>query len=166
MKLTVENQYSGTPEQTFASHLSVEAREQACRESGAISWDVTVTPGADGAATVQVDRVMNPNLPDYIGKIVGERVSIRQLEEWSPAAADGSRTAKIRLTIKGQPATMDGSADLKPSDHGTTEVVSGDVKVAIPFLGKKIEPEIVKVIESALRIEQRVGENWIKSQDK
>ena len=44
MKLSVENKYSGTPELTYASHIAVDAREQACQESGAISWDVTVTP--------------------------------------------------------------------------------------------------------------------------
>lgn len=164
MKLTVENQYSGTPEQTFACHIAVDAREKACQESGATSWDVTVTPSSDGGASVQVDRVMNPKLPDYIAKFVGGSLSIRQTEQWSPAAADGSRTASIKLTIKGQPATMNGTATLKPSGSGTLETVTGDVKVAIPLLGRKIEPEIVKVIESALRIEQRVGEEWIKAQ--
>ncbi len=163
MKLIVENQYSGTPEQTFACHVAVEAREQACQESGAISWNVEVTEAADGGATVTVERVMKPNLPDYIAKLVGESIAIRQVEEWSAAAADGSRAAKVRLTIKNQPASMDGTASLKPSGDGTREVVEGEVKVAVPFLGKKIEPEIVKVIESALRIEQRVGEEWISA---
>lgn len=163
MKLTVENQYSGTPEQTYSCHIAVEAREKACQESGALSWDVSITPTSDGGATVQVDRVMKPTLPDYIQKFVGESISIRQSEVWSAAGPDGSRTAKVRLTIKGQPATMDGTATLKPSGAGTLETVVGDVKVAIPLLGRKIEPEIVKVIESALRIEQRVGEEWIRA---
>lgn len=163
MKLTVENQYSGTPEQTFASHIAVAAREQACQESGAVSWDVSVEEQPDGGATITVERVMNPNLPDYIQKFVGDKISIRQVEQWSAAAGDGSRKAKVKLTIKGQPATMDGTASLEPSGSGTREVVEGDVKVAVPLLGRKIEPEIVKVIESALRIEQRVGEEWIKS---
>ena len=104
---------------------------------------------------------MNPKLPDYIQKFVGETISIRQVEEWSPAAGDGSRTARVRLTIKGQPASMDGTAAIRPAGSASIEVVEGDVKVAIPLLGRKIEPEIVKVIEAALRIEQRVGEEWI-----
>jgi len=163
MKLTVENQYSGTPEQTFASHVAKDAREQACQESGAVSWEVSVKESADGGATVTVDRVMKPNLPDYIAKLVGDSIAIRQVEEWSAPAPDGARTAKVKLTIKNQPASMDGSASLKPSGDGTREIVEGEVKVAVPFLGKKIEPEIVKVIEGALRIEQRVGEEWIAS---
>lgn len=163
MKLTVENQYSGTPEQTFASHIAVEAREQACQESGAVSWDVAVERKPDGGAIVTVERVMKPQLPDYIQKFVGESISIRQVEDWSGPDADGSRTAKVRLTIKGQPATMDGTASIQPAGAGTREVVEGEVKVAIPLLGRKIEPEIVKVIDGALRIEQRVGEDWIKA---
>ena len=39
----------------------------------------------------------------------------------------------------------------------------GEVKVNVPFLGKKIEPEIAKVIVSALKIEQRVGLEWIRA---
>ncbi|HEX2902750.1 MAG TPA: DUF2505 domain-containing protein [Jatrophihabitans sp.] len=161
MKLTVENQYSATPEQTFASHMASEAREQACQESGAISWDVSITPAADGGAGVTVERVMKPQLPDYIQKFVGDSISIRQVEQWSAPAADGSRTGTVRLTIKGQPASMDGTMSLRPGPQGTVEVVQGDVRVAIPLLGRKIEPEIVKVIEGALRIEQRVGQEWI-----
>jgi len=164
MKLTVENQYSGRPDQTFASHLAVAAREQACQESGAISWDVKVERTAGGGARIQVDRVMKPTLPDYIAKFVGESIAIRQVEDWSPAEADGSRQATVKLTIKGQPASMDGTASISPAGEGTREVVTGEVKVAIPLLGRKIEPEIVKLIEAALRIEQRVGEEWIKSQ--
>jgi hypothetical protein len=51
---------------------------------------------------------------------------------------------------------------LSPALGGSTELVTGDVKVAIPFLGRQIEPEIVKVIEAALRIEQRVGQDWVR----
>ncbi|MDQ2837837.1 MAG: DUF2505 domain-containing protein [Actinomycetota bacterium] len=165
MKLTVENSSSATVEQTFASHVEKSVREEACRQSGAISYEVSIAQNADGGARVQVDRVMAPEVPDFIKKFVGESISIRQIEEWGPPDAQGSRTASIKLTIKGQPATMVGSAVLAANGSGSKEVVTGDVKVAIPLLGRKIEPEIVKVIEAALRIEQRVGDEWVAQRD-
>jgi hypothetical protein len=163
MKLNVENHYAATVEQAFASHITKSVREEACRQSGAKSWSVDITEAGDGSARVQVDRTMSPQLPDYIAKLIGGSVTIRQIEEWAPAAADGSRTATVKLTIVGQPASMNGRAVLSPDGDGSKEVVTGDVKVAVPIIGSKFEPEIAKVIEAALRIEQRVGDDWVKA---
>jgi len=163
MKLNVENRYAATVEQAFASHVTESVREEACRQSGAKSWDVTITHTPNGGAVVQVERVMTPDLPDYIARLLGGSVTIRQQEEWSPAAADGSRTASIKLTIVGQPASMNGQAVLSPDGAGSKEVVTGEVKVAVPIIGRQFEPEIARVIESALRIEQRVGDEWVKA---
>ncbi len=162
MKLRVENTSPATVEQIFSSHLEKGVREEACRQSHAISFQVSIDRGDDGSARVQVDRVMAPEVPDFIKKFVGDSLSIRQVEEWGPPDAQGTRTAKVRLTIKGQPASMDGTAVLAADGTGSREVVSGEVKVAIPLLGRKIEPEIVKVVEAALRIEQRVGNEWVQ----
>jgi len=161
MKLSVQNRYSGTVEQTFTSHITKSVREEACRQSGAKSWEVTVTESADGGVTVEVERMMSPNLPDHIAKLVGGHLTIHQTEQWSPPHAGGSRQAVVKLTIKGQPASMHGHALLAPDGDGTLETVTGEVKVAVPIIGRKFEPDIVKVIESALRIEQQVGEEWL-----
>jgi hypothetical protein len=162
MKMRVESSSPATVEQTFASHLDRGVREQACRESGALSYDVQIEPRPDGGARIQVDRVMAPQVPDFIRKFVGDSIAIRQVEDWSAPGPTGTRTATVNLTIKGQPASMIGSAVLAPSPEGSTEVVAGEVKVAIPLLGRKIEPEIVKVIEAAVRVEQRVGQAWVR----
>ena len=163
MKLNVENRYAASVGQAYASHITESVREEACRQSGAKSWKVEITRTADDGANVLVERTMSPQLPDYITKLIGGSVTIRQVEEWSPAAADGSRTATVKLTIVGQPASMTGRAVLSPDGDGSKEVVTGDVKVAVPIIGSRFEPEIAKVIEAALRIEQRVGDEWVKA---
>ncbi len=163
MKLNVENHYAATVEQAFTSHVTESVREEACRQSGAKSWQVTINHAPDGGATVQVDRTMSPKLPDYLAKLIGDSVTIRQVEQWSPPAADGSRTATVKLNIVGQPASMSGRAVLSPNGSGSIEVVTGEVKVAVPIIGSRFEPDIAKVIESALRIEQRVGDEWVKA---
>ncbi len=162
MKLRVETTSSATVEQTFASRVEKSVRERACQESGALSYQVSIEPATDGGARVQVDRVMAPQVPDYIRSFVGSSISIRQVEDWSAPGPSGIRTAKVMLTIKNQPASMVGSFVLAPSPAGSTEVMTGDVKVAIPLIGRRIEPEIVKVIEAGLRIEQRVGQEWVR----
>ena len=161
MKLSVQNRYSGTVEQTFTSHITQSVREEACRQSGAQSWQVSVTESGNGGATVRIERTMSPKLPESLARLVGGHITIHQEEQWSAAESDGRRTAVVTLTIKGQPASMHGQAVLAPDADGTLETVTGDVKVAVPIIGRKFEPDIVKVISSALRIEQQVGEKWL-----
>ncbi|MEO6500737.1 MAG: DUF2505 domain-containing protein [Jatrophihabitantaceae bacterium] len=162
MRLRVETSTPATVEQIFASRLEQSVREQACRESGALSYDVQIEQAADGGARVQVQRVMAPQVPDYIRRFVGESISISQVEQWSAPGPNGVRTAVVEVTVRGQPASMKGSMTLAPAAEGSTELVAGEVKVAIPLLGRQIEPEIVRVIEAALRIEQRVGQDWVR----
>ena len=162
MKLSETTTSDINVEEAFEAHCEQSVREQACKESGALSWQVTIEEQG-GRTRIQVDRVMPPNVPDFVKKFLGETISVRQVEEWSAADADGTRKADVKVTIKDQPASMVGTAVLKAQGSGSVEVVEGEVKVNVPFLGKKIEPEIVKVITAALKIEQRVGVDWVKS---
>jgi uncharacterized protein DUF2505 len=162
MKMRVETTAAATVEQTFASRVEQSVRERACQESGALSYEVLIEHSVDGGARVLVHRVMPAQVPDFVRRFVGESISIAQVEQWSAPGPTGVRTAVVNVTVKGQPATMTGSMVLSPAPDGSTELVTGEVKVAIPLLGRRIEPEIVKVIEAALRIEQRVGQDWVR----
>ncbi|HEX8305916.1 MAG TPA: DUF2505 domain-containing protein [Jatrophihabitans sp.] len=162
MKMRLETTSAATVEQIFASRVEQSVRERACQESGALSFQVAIEQTPDGGARVQVQREMAPQVPDFIRRFVGDSISISQVEQWSPPGPTGVRTAVVNVIVKGQPATMTGSMVLSPAPKGSTELVTGEVKVAIPFLGRQIEPEIVKVIEAALRIEQRVGQDWVR----
>ncbi|MDQ1733435.1 MAG: hypothetical protein QOK10_3594 [Pseudonocardiales bacterium] len=161
MRLSETTASEFSVEQMFAAHVEKSVREQACEESGALSWEVSITRDGDGAR-IQVDRVMPPAVPEYVKKFLGETINVRQVENWTGPDGSGTRTATVKVTIQGQPASMVGEAVLKPQGAGSVETVEGDVRVNVPFLGKKIEPEIVKVIAAALRIEQRVGAEWVK----
>jgi hypothetical protein len=163
MKLSETTPSEATAEQTFAAHCQQSVREEACKKSGALSWEVSIEPANDGSVRIQVDRSMPPEVPDFVKKFLGDTIEVRQVEQWTAADGAGIRTAQVKVTIKGQPASMAGTAVLRPEGTGSVEVVEGEVKVTVPFIGKKIEPEIVKVIVKALRIEQQTGLEWIKA---
>jgi len=164
MKLSVRHAFSASVEQIFAAHIDQEVREQACRYSGALSYQVRVRTSDDGTAQVEVERVMPATVPDYVRKFVGDTITVRQVEDWSAPDGGGARRATIRVSMPGQPVMMAGTAQLSPDTNGCVEQVTGDVKVAIPLLGRRVEPEIVKVLEAALRIEHRVAEDWVRAQ--
>ena len=96
-------------------------------------------------------------MPDFVKKLTGDTVKVKQTEKWSGPAADGSRTADVKVSIIGQPAEMNGTATLTPGADGTAFDLVGDVKVSIPFLGKKIEPEVAKAIIASLDEEVEYG---------
>jgi hypothetical protein len=83
-----------------------------------------------------------------------------QTETWHPAAADGSRNADVDGEISGTPVTLRGSAALRPDGAGATQSVDLDVKVAVPLLGRKLEPMVVDALRSGLVKEHELGQTW------
>jgi hypothetical protein len=162
MQITERTSYDVSAEDVFAARCDQGVREQACQQGNAMSWEVRIEPVADGTVRIQVDRQMPPEVPEAFKKFVGDSIQVRQVEQWSAADATGARTAQVKVTIKGQPASMVGTASITPAGSGSTEVLEGDVKVNVPFLGKKFEPDLAKVIVSALKLEQRIGLEWLQ----
>ncbi|WP_370615846.1 DUF2505 domain-containing protein [Mumia sp. Pv 4-285] len=157
MKLHETADYPGaTPDQVFDIIRDDEFRASVCEKIHAIAYEVTVEDGGD-RVDVQIDRTMPAEMPDFIKKITGETVEVRQVESWGPPAADGSRTGTVRLTIKGQPASMDGTMTIRPVAGGSELTVDGELKVKIPLIGRKVEPEIAKAVVEALRVESAEG---------
>ena len=144
----VESVFGLISDQTF--------RTESCANQGATDYEVSVDKSGDGA-TVTLLRTQETDMPDFVKKLTGKTVKVKQTEVWSAPDGDGNRTAKVKVSIIGQPAEMVGTAELKGSSGGTEFSVNGNVKVSIPFIGKKIEPEVAKAIIASLREEVSYG---------
>jgi hypothetical protein len=164
MRIDTEITYPGaTLDQAVELVLDPEFRAAVCEATHALDYDVEVDEHGDGSATVRVHRVMPAEVPDFVRKFVGESVDVTQTEEWGPADGAGRRTADLLLEIKGQPARMTGAIVLEPTSDGVRESITGDLKVSIPLVGRKIEPEIAKGVLAAVRVEERTGRGWLAS---
>ena len=162
MELREMLDYDAPPDRVFAMLCDSSWREQVCKESGALRWDVRVEAAGD-RATVTVVRVLPARVPDMVRSMVGETIDTVQTEQWGAPAADGSRRADFHVQIKGQPATVTGEVRLQPHGSGTRETAVGDVRVKIPFIGKRIEPEIAKAIRAGIGVEHRLGTAYLAS---
>jgi single-stranded DNA-binding protein len=157
MKLSENFSYSGASVDAVFALLSDQAfRTESCAQQGATDYEVTVEQVGDGAH-VTIVRTQAADMPDFVKKLTGSTVKVKQTEQWSGPDADGNRTADVKVSIIGQPAEMTGSARLFAQGDGAEFTVDGDVKVAIPFIGKKIEPEVAKAIRASLREEVEYG---------
>ncbi len=133
-------------------------RAEVCEATRAIGYDVAVLEQHGGGTLVTITRQMPADVPAALKSMVGETVEIVQTESWGAADETGRRTAELDIRITGQPVTM--KAHDPPGTRAGGSVVSvveGDLKVAIPFFGKMVEPEIAKAILAALREEQRAA---------
>jgi len=157
VKLNESFSYEGADVESVYALISDQAfRTESCANQGATDYEVTVDESG-GGATVTLMRTQETDMPDFVKKLTGNTVKVKQTEVWSAPDSDGNRTADVKVSIIGQPAEMVGKAVLKGSSAGTEFTVEGDVKVSIPFIGKKIEPEVAKAIKASLREEVAYG---------
>lgn len=143
-------------EAVYSLITSEDFRVEAAEDVGATDLDVNVQESG-GGHTVTIVRTQPADMPDFVKKLTGDTVKVKQTEVWSGPDASGNRTADVKVSIIGQPAEMTGTARLTGSGADTTFDLDGDVKVSIPFIGKKIEPEVAKAIRGSLREEVEYG---------
>lgn len=163
MRLNERLDYPAAPDHVYAMVTDKAFRDDVCEATGAVSWSVEVDNSPDGAeygAAVTVRRVLPADVPEMMKRLVGETIEVVQTEQWESADGD-SRRAEVLVEIADQPARMIGTAVIEPAGDGASLTLEGDVKVAVPMLGGRLEKEVTKVIQSALRIEQRRGVRYL-----
>jgi len=165
MRLSERLEYEAAPDDVFAMITDKAFREDVCEAAGALSWSVEVAiDGADtgAGASVTVRRVMPADVPDMVKKLVGETIEVVQTEQWEPAEGT-ARRAEVLVEIDGQPAKMIGIATIEADGAGAVLAIDGDIKVAIPFLGGKLEKEVSRGIRAALVVEHRRGVAYLSA---
>lgn len=157
MKLTETFNYAGADVKSVYGLISDQAfRTESCANQGSTDAIVTVEPKGDGV-TVTIVRTQDANMPDFVKKFTGDTVKVKQTEVWGGPDGQGNRSADIKVSIIGQPAEMTGRATLMAKGADSEFTLDGNVKVSIPFIGKKIEPEVAKAITVSLREEVEYG---------
>jgi hypothetical protein len=163
MDVREEIVYDASPDAVFEMMCDKAFREKVCRAIGSIRYDVSVERTGD-TAHIRNDRVMEADLPDVAKKVVGDTIELVQTEDWGARESDGARSADFRVEIPGKPGAITGTVTLSPTREGSREVVAGQVKVSIPFVGRKLEQEVARGLKAALEVEGRVGARWLAEQ--
>lgn len=143
-------------EQVYSLITNEGFRAEAAAATGGTDIEVTLEELEGGGHTVTIIRNQPAEMPDSIKKFVGDSVKIKQTERWGGPDGDGARRAEVKMSVIGQPAGMTGTVTLS-GDGDVSFVIEGDVKVDVPFFGKKIEPTIARVITAAVRSDVDLG---------
>jgi hypothetical protein len=157
MRFEHVNHYAAGADAVLAMLTTPAFRDRVCTSQRALDHDVDIK-GAGPGAVVLIARTQSlAGAPSLAIKVVGDTVRIVQREEWrTPTEAD------FAMEIPGKPGRLDGGIVLRDNGNDTTdELFTGDVKVNVPLVGKKLEQMIASILERALVKEGQVGASWL-----
>jgi carbon monoxide dehydrogenase subunit G len=157
MKFSHRIRYDATPDQVHAMLMDPDFRKEVCESATAtIRYDVDIDKSDDDAVVTVEQFQPSTHIPSFARKFVGAEIEIRQTEKWSDPSG-----ASLVVEIPGKPGRMTGSISLAADAAGTVETVSGDLKVAIPVVGGKLEKMVSDLLTAALRNEEKAGRVWL-----
>ena len=156
MKFSVVLSYPADPDAVRAMLADPAFREEVCATSGSLRHEVTIKPAGEAMDVVVDQTLPADSIPSFARKIVGDEINVVQSEKWT-----GRDHADLDVGIPGKPGHLRGTVELAGNGDGTTETVTGEIKVHIPMVGGKLEKLIADLLEKALRNEERVGKRYL-----
>jgi hypothetical protein len=134
--------------------------EEVATATGGHDVEVSVTPSADGGATVVSARTLPANLPSYAKAFVGENLELTETRVYGPAAADGSRDGTFAVDFGSTPITINGTLRLLPEGEASGLAIEIDIKASVTFVGGKVEGVASGWIERFVAKEEKVAASY------
>ena len=154
MDISTGLDFAAAPEEVYAMMTDQAYLEEVCVASHSVSYDVSVS----GSST-RTSRTL-PS-PDSAARFTGPTLTVVEEVQWAAADGDGSRTGALTMTITGQPVRLTGQLRIGPGGRGTTANLTGQLKVNIPLLGRKLEESSAPAVLAGFRTQQQVGDRWL-----
>lgn len=154
MDISSHLDFAATPAEVYAMMTNQKYLEEVCVASGSFSYHVAV----DGSIT-KTSRTLPA--PDSAARFTGPQLTVNDEVVWGEPASDGSQSGAVTMNVLGQPVNFKGKLELSPGGRGSVVDVSGELKVAIPLLGRKLEEAAAPAVMAGYRTQQEVGDNWL-----
>jgi hypothetical protein len=154
MDISTSLDFAAPPDQVYTMMTDQAYLEQVCVASESISYDARVS----GSST-HTSRTLPA--PESAARFTGSQLTVSEDVAWGEASADGSRTGNLTMTVLGQPVKLNGHLRLGPGGRGTVVALNGELKVAIPLLGRKLEESAAPAVLAGFKTQQRVGDEWL-----
>ena len=154
MDISTGLDFAATPEEVYAMMTDQAYLEEVCVASHAISYDASV----NGSST-RTSRTLSS--PESTARFTGPHLTVVEEVQWAGPAGDGSRTGALAMTITGQPVRLSGQLRIAPGGRGSSVQLTGELKVSIPLLGRKLEESSAPAVLAGFRTQQQVGDRWL-----
>ena len=154
MDITTRLEFAAPPAEVHAMLTDEKYLDEVCRETESSTWDVEVA-----GSTTRTTRAFPA--PSAVAKFTGAELTVSERTAWGEPGADGTRTGDLEMTVQGQPVSMRGRLRVAAGGRGTVVQLTGELKVAIPLRGKKLEQSTPPAVLAGFRKQQEVGERWL-----
>ncbi|MBO0813114.1 MAG: DUF2505 domain-containing protein [Microlunatus sp.] len=154
MNIDTRAEFAAPPDKVFAMLTDKAFREQVCVQSQARTYEVIVEGN-----TVKTSRDLPA--PDQARPFTGETLTVVEDVVWAEAGGDGSRTAAVTLKVPGQPVSFNGRYRLAPGGPGSTLTFTGELKVNVPLLGRKLEEAAAPALMAEFSTQEKVAVDWL-----
>jgi hypothetical protein len=154
MDISSHLDFAAPPDEVYAMMTDQRYLEEVCVASDSISYHVSAA-----SSTTQTSRTLPA--PDSAARFTGPQLTVNDQIVWGDPSSDGSRSGTVTMTVLGQPVTFKGGIRLSPGGRGSVVDVRGDLKVAIPLLGRKLEEAAAPAVMAGYRTQQEVGDRWL-----
>jgi hypothetical protein len=154
MDISSHLDFAAPPDEVYAMMTDQRYLEEVCVASDSISYHVSAA-----GSTTQTSRTLPA--PESAARFTGPQLTVNDEIVWGDPSSDGSRSGTVTMTVLGQPVTFKGGIRLSPGGRGSVVDVRGDLKVAIPLLGRKLEEAAAPAVMAGYRTQQEVGDRWL-----
>jgi hypothetical protein len=154
MEISSHLDFAAPPADVYAMMTDQRYLEEVCVASDSISYNVSVA-----GSTTQTSRTLPA--PESAARFTGPQLTVNDEVVWGEVSSDGSRSGTVTMTVLGQPVNFKGGIRISPGGRGSEVDVRGDLKVAIPLLGRKLEESAAPAVMAGYRTQQEVGDKWL-----
>jgi len=156
MKFSKTIRFDAAPEAVFAMLGDSTFREEVCRAVGAESYAVSVTTTDTSFESMVETSSPVDGMPSIVKKFLGPSLTLHQVERWTSPT-----TGTMEVSIPGTPGSFRGTLVLGADGTGSAQTVEADIKVGVPLVGGKIEAMIGSGLGHVLKVQARVGADWL-----
>ena len=154
MDISSHLDFAAAPAEVYAMMTDQAYLEEVCVASESLSYHVSVE-----GSTTRTSRTLPA--PDSAAKFTGPQLTVNDEVGWGDPASDGSRSGAVTMTVLGQPVNFRGKVEVSPGGRGGVVDVTGELKVAIPLLGRRLEEAAAPAVMAGYRTQQEVGDRWL-----
>lgn len=152
--------YDASIDDTFAVIVDPATYDEVAVCSKALEYDVSVTD-VHQVHTITLDRHLpTDEVPSFAKSLVGESLHIRESTWWKSGTPDDGHAPGYHATydvrIVGTPVSLVGTMQLIDNGDQTKQIVEGELKAAVPFLGGKIESSVQEPIDHQITTVARI----------
>ncbi len=164
MALSGKTSLNHPVDRVVAALTNEEFQKKAAADLGGSLISQTISGDVAGPFTLTVERAApTDRVPDFAKKFVGSSLSFTQVDEYSAPAADGTRTAQTKITVKGAPISVTGQQVIRPAGEGSELELTGDISSSIPFVGGKLAKFAEPLISKVLARQASSIDSWLSS---